>query len=443
MPSANVIVVGGGLAGLAAAVALADSGFQVSILEKSPRLGGRATSYELSDGETIDNCQHVTLGCCTNLADFYRRIGASGKIKFHQTLVFAGPDGRRAQIRKSSLPAPLHLAPSFARFPFLNGTDKRRIAGALFRIARSGGRPRVSSSMTMLDWLKQQRQTPRGIERFWKTVLVSALNENLDRMDAGYGITVFWKAFLSNPEGFAIGIPAVPLSELYDFRHDRIDVRTRTGVAEVRPDVVRLENGSDLRAGYCVVAIPFDRLAKVLPVVSVSNLRVSPITSVHFWFDRVVMQEPFAAVLDRTIQWIFNRSNGQYVQIVISASYGLTGRSQQEIIELCRKELAEIIPATKEAALKRSVVIRENSATFSPEPGCDVWRPSQRTPIPNVFIAGDWTQTGWPATMESAVRSGYLAAEEILKLEGLEGRFLQPDLPAKGISAWFAGKMGS
>jgi zeta-carotene desaturase len=452
MPSPHVAVAGGGLAGLSASVALADSGFRVSLLEKSPRLGGRATSYELPGGETIDNCQHVTLRCCTNLADFYRRARVADKIRYYDYLNFAGPNGRRAQIKSSRLPAPLHLAPGFAAFAFLDWKDKRGIARALLRIVRNGGRLQLPGTMTMFEWLKaKQNQTARAIDRFWAPVLVSALNEDLRRMDAAYGVAVFWKVFLSNPQGFAMGIPSVPLAELYTFGHEHIEMRTRAGVAEIllKDDTctaVRLDDGSQVSADYFVVAIPFDRLLKILPerlrgepqFVNLSNLRVSPITSVHFWFDRAVMDEPFIAALDQTIQWVFNKANGHYVQIVISASHQLTQKSQQEIIELCRKELAELIPASGAAGLTRSVVIRENSATFSPQPGCDVFRPAQRTPVRNLFIAGDWTQTGWPATMESAVRSGYRAAEEILSLEGHEARLVQPELAVSGLAKWLS-----
>jgi uncharacterized protein with NAD-binding domain and iron-sulfur cluster len=209
-----------------------------------------------------------------------------------------------------------------------------------------------------------------------------------------------------------------------------------------RSSGVRLEDGSEVRADYCVVALPFDRVGKVLPerlreipsFANLSNLQPSPITSVHLWFDRAVMEEPFVAVLDKTTQWVFNRAQLGYVQVVISASAGLTGKSQQEIIDLCRKELAEVLPLSRQAELLRFTVIREANATFSPAPGSDAWRPPQRTPVDNLFIAGDWTQTGWPATMESAVRSGYLAAEGILAGEGREARLVQPELPATGLA---------
>ena len=440
----DVIVIGGGLAGLAASVALADSGLRVLLLEKAPRLGGRATTYLLPDGESIDNCQHVTLRCCTNLEDFYRRIGASGKIRYYDTLIFSGARGERTVLRPSSLPAPLHLAPSFAAARFLNWQDKIGIARALFSIIRCAGKPVFASPISMLDWLKQQGQTQQATDRFWGIVLVSALNEDLDRMDAAYGIAVFWKAFLSNRDGFAVGIPAVPLAELYTISNERIDVRTRCGVAELLIEEgsaagVRLDDGSEIRAEYCIAATTSDRLTQMLPpalgnrdgFANLSKFEVSPITSVHLWFDRPVMQEPFLTALDRTIQWVFNKTttSGEYLQIVISASHALSGKPQKEIIELCRRELSELIPRTAGVEPTRSIVVRENAATFSPLPGCDRWRPTQRTSIRNLFIAGDWTQTGWPATMEGAVRSGYLAAEGILDQVGRKAQLVLPDLP--------------
>ena len=208
-------MIGGGLAGLSSAVALAESGFRVRLLEKRPHLGGRAASYILPGGEHVDNCQHVTLGCCTNLEDFYRRAGAADKIRFFDKLFFAAPDGRRSSMKAVALPAPLHMAPSFATFSLLGWADKVAVAGALLAIARSGGRPADASSggtgISMLAWLQKHRQTDRAIRRFWEVILVSALDEELDRTDAQYGIDVFWKAFLSTRGGYRIGIPAFRL----------------------------------------------------------------------------------------------------------------------------------------------------------------------------------------------------------------------------------------
>jgi squalene-associated FAD-dependent desaturase len=457
VPAPHVIVIGGGLAGLAASVSLSDGGYRVSLIERAPRLGGRATSYVLPDDTHIDNCQHVTLRCCTNLEDFYSRAGVADKIRFHGSLFFADSAGKRGRMQPSGLPAPFHLLTSFAAFPLLNWRDKSGIARAMLRITLAGGRPKVSKSASMLEWLRSQRQTQRAIDRFWRTVLVSALNEDLGRTDAQYGIDVFWKAFLSNSVGFMMGIPSVPLAELYAACGARIcqnggQVRTRCGAAGIafsgrRISGISLDDGTVLSADYYVSAVSFDRLMKLLPeqmrtekpFSGLNHLRVSPITGIHLWFDRRVMTEPFLASVDQTIQWIFNKHDGEYLQIVISASRGLSHLSQQEIVDLSVKEMSALLPGVREAALVRSVVVRENSATFSPEPGCDEWRPSQRTAIENFVLAGDWTRTGWPATMEGAVRSGYHAAEAILELDGHPAGLVKPDLPPTGLARLLAG----
>jgi zeta-carotene desaturase len=467
----NVIVIGGGLAGLSSAVALAEAGFRVRLLEKRPHLGGRAASYVLPGGEHIDNCQHVTLGCCTNLEDFYRRVGAANQIRFFDRLLFAAPDGRRGAIASVALPPPLHMAPSFAFFPLVDWADKRAIAQALLAIVRSGGRPAdlsatgVGENLTMLAWLKKHRQTARGIRRFWEVILVSALDEELDRIDARYGIDVFWKAFLSTRAGYRVGIPRVPLGELYEGCRKALaeqggEVQLRAGVrgflvVDGRVDGVEKEDGSVETADYYLAAVPQDVLPELLPAevverdpvfLNLRNLRTSPITGVHLWFDRTVMSEPFLTLLDSTTQWVFNKtqlsgggdSNMQYLQLVISASYSLTSRSRQEIIALCLEELREVLPATRVATLVKGTVVKEMSATFSPTPGSDLWRPTQKSPLSGLFLAGDWTSTGWPSTMEGAVRSGYLAAEAILSDAGTPRKLLQPDLPAEGLARLWA-----
>jgi squalene-associated FAD-dependent desaturase len=472
MSSKSVIVIGGGLAGLSSAVALAEAGFRVRLLEKRPHLGGRAASYVLPGGEHVDNCQHVTLGCCTNLEDFYRRVGVANQIRFFDRLLFATPDGRRGAIASVALPPPLHMAPSFAFFPLLGWADKRAIAQALLSIARSGGRPEDLSSdhadenITMLAWLQKHRQTSRAIRRFWEVILVSALDEELDRIDARYGIDVFWKAFLSTRGGYRVGIPRVPLGELYEGCSKALaeqggEVQLRAGVrgflvVDGRVDGVEKEDGSVETADFYLAAVPQDVLPELLPAevvereplfLNLRNLRTSPITGVHLWFDRTVMSEPFLTLLDSTTQWVFNKTQlyggsmengGQYLQLVISASYSLAARSRQEIIALCLQELRDVLPASREATLVKGTVVKEMSATFSPAPGSDRWRPAQRSPLSGLFLAGDWTLTGWPSTMEGAVRSGYLAAEAILSDAGTPRKLLQPDLRAEGLARLWA-----
>ena len=454
---------------MSCAVVLAEAGCRVRLLEKRPHLGGRATSYTLPDGSEVDNCQHVTLGCCTNLSDFYRRVGAADKIRFYDRLYFVDAAGRRSTMQSSGLPAPLHMAWSFLSFGALKPADKFCIAKALLAIARAGGNPQRTAELSMLDWLHQMKQTPGAIERFWRVILVSALDEELDHIDARYGIDVFWKAFLSTRSGYRVGIPRVPLGDLYEGCRKSLaaqggEVQLRAGargflVADGRVKGVEREEGSVETADYYLASVTQDVLPELLPAeivqrepvfLNLRNLRASPITGVHLWFDRTVMSEPFLTLLDSTTQWVFNKTHlsrsegaggedgGQYLQLVISASYSLASRSRQDIIALCLEELRAVLPATREALLVKGTVVKEMSATFSPAPGSDRWRPLQKSPLARLFLAGDWTTTGWPSTMEGAVRSGYLAAEAILSEAGTPRKFLQPDLRAEGLARLWA-----
>jgi zeta-carotene desaturase len=462
----SVIVIGGGLAGLAASVALAEAGWRVRLFEQRPFLGGRATSYALPDGSQVDNCQHVTFGCCTNLEDFYGRVGAADKIRFFDQLVLQDPQGRRGVMRAGMLPAPMHFAGSFATFAPLNLRDKMGIARAMWDILRSAGHPAdldEPEGISMLEWLRRRKQTPAAIERFWRAVLVSALSEELDRTDAAYGIQVFWKAVLSNRSAYRMGVPALPLAELYD--GCRVAIQRQGGEVTLRSPArglciqeralrsVQFDGGREETAGAYILALPHEALRELLPEAvkreepafrNLERLRDAPITGLHLWFDRMVMREPYLTLLDTTTQWIFNKTalygnegkNGggeagqtQYLQLVISASYGLLQKPRQEIIDLCVAEVRQALPAARDANLLRATVIKEAAATFSPEPGVDRWRPKQETGIRGLFLAGDWTATGWPATMEGAVRSGYLAAEAVTRVAGEARDFLQPDLP--------------
>jgi squalene-associated FAD-dependent desaturase len=484
-----VIVIGGGLAGLAAGVALAESGWRVRLFEQRPFLGGRATSYVLPDGEHVDNCQHVTLGCCTNLDDFYRRVGSTNKVKFFDRLLFLDPQGRQGAMEAGILPAPFHMTGSFAKFAPLSLADKISIGRAMLTILRTSGHPsgpaglNSAEGISMLEWLRQQRQTQRAIDRFWRVVLVSALDEELDQTDARFGIDVFWKAFLCNNRGYRMGVPVVPLAELYDGCRAYIEkkggeVALRSPVRGIKIEnysvaAIQFDNNREESADAYVFAIPHDTFAELLPPEiaqadpafrNLDKIKDSPITGVHFWFDREVTSEPFITLLDTTVQWVFNKTAlfgptqvaatgtsdakadaaiskiaaaKQYLQLVISASYDFLQKPRQEIIDLCLKEVRQALPAARAANLVKATVIKEAAATFSPQPGVDRWRPKHQTSVDKLFLAGDWTATGWPATMEGAVRSGYLAAEAVTRIAGEPKQFLQSDLGANGlVSLW-------
>jgi len=438
---ADVIVIGGGLAGLASAAALAGAGHAVRVLESRRFLGGRATSYEIGageDAETIDNCQHILLRCCVNLLDFYHRLGVENQIRFYPDFIFIEPGGHRSVLRSGLLPAPAHFTESFLSLKFLNLAEKIAVMRGVLAIQRQYKRRTDLDRITMLDWLKEQRQPPRAIERFWRQVLVSAINEELDRMAALHGFQVFRLGFLGLKNSYEMGVPAVPLGQLY-----RTEAWRKVGLASIQTsssvERIVLEGEAvrgittaqgELRADYYVCALPFERVGAVAPELGLdlAGFEHSPITGIHLWFDRPVTDLPHATLLDRTIQWMFNKGEGRAVQLVVSASRGLVEMPRAEVIALALRELAEFFPEVRLAKLEKAHVVKELRATFSARPGLESLRPGSRTNVRNLFLAGDWTRSGWPATMEGAVRSGYLAAEAVTEAAGTPARFLLPDI---------------
>ena len=437
---ADVVVIGGGLAGLAAAAALGGAGHSVELLESRPFLGGRATSYEIGNGEEaefIDNCQHILLRCCVNLLDFYRRLGVEQDIAFSREFTFIEPGGRSSVLRRGVLPAPAHFAGSFLGLKFLTFGEKVALARAIRAIGQEGGRADLER-ITMQQWLEEKRQPKRVIERFWRQVLVSAINEELDRMAAAHGFQVFRLGFLARADSYEMGVPAVPLGRLYSgdawARVGNVKIRQRALVSQIviAGGAVRgvTVGDEEIRADYYVSAVPFERVGALVPELGldVSAFEHSPITGIHLWFDRAVTSLPHATLLDRTIQWMFNKEGGRYVQLVVSASRSLAEMPRAEVIALALKELTEFFPAVREAKLEKAHVVKEIRATFSAAPGLEAHRPGNVTRIPNLFLAGDWTKSGWPATMEGAVRSGYLAAEAVTGAMGKPQQFVQPDI---------------
>ena len=467
--ASSVAIAGGGLAGLAAACALAESGFRVTLFERRPYLGGRASSYEHpGTGEVVDNCQHVLFRVCTNLVEFYRRIGVEDKIRWFDEMTFIEPGGRATVMRASPLPAPLHTAPSFLRFPFLDAKDKVAIARAMGALTLTA---QLDTGESFQRWLQRHGQTENAIRRFWRPILVSALSEELDLISVPYAAQVVRES-MKAPAARHMGVPSIPLTELYNAAGDYIrarggEIRFRSSLETFVPEPLQVR----IRAAdqeetfdYLVLALAFDGLERVLPESSeaaplrekLSHFEASPITGIHLWFDRVISELDHAVLLDRTTQWMFNKSrlidarneagrngagktesNGSYIELVVSASKGLIDKSRGEIVELALKEVREFFPAACAANLVKSTVIKEVHATYSPRPGIDAYRPPQITAWSRVFLAGDWTETGWPATMEGAVRSGYLAAEALALCAGMGAHFLAPDMPASGFMRIF------
>jgi squalene-associated FAD-dependent desaturase len=445
----QVTIIGAGLAGLAATAALAERGFVVTLLESRPRAGGRASSFlDAASGQTIDACQHVSMGCCTNFTHFCRTVGIGHLLQRQPTLRFMTPDRRVSRLRAGSLPAPLHLAGSFLRAHYLTLVEKLRIGRGLHCLQRAA----PDEDGPFLDWLRRHGQTPRTVARFWGLVLTSALNETPDRLGMRYARKVFVEGFLSHRRGFEVELPRVPLGRLYGaelqawLAHQGVCLRLGCGagrlhVIDGRMDGVELRNGETIRADWYVAAVPFDRLLALLPEELIAaeayfgglrNLQTSSITSVHIWYDRPIMRWPHVVLVDCLGQWVFTRGEvapGQhYLQVVVSAARSFRTLGHEEVQRRILEELARLFPAAATAKVLRVRVVTEHSATFSAVPGVDKWRPAQASPIANLFVAGDWTATGWPATMEGAVRSGYLAAEALLARCGVRERLVQPDL---------------
>ncbi len=463
--SFRVAIVGGGLAGLAAGCALADAGFHITLFERRPYLGGRASSYEHpGTGEVVDNGQHVLLGCCTNLVQFYERIRVERKIRWYDQLTFVEPGGRASVIASSRLPAPFHSTFSFLKASCLGAKDKVAIASAMAVLAP--GTP-PDNGESFLSWLGRHHQTNRAIERFWKTILVSALNEDLDRMSVPYAAQVIRESFLKSAAAGRMGVPTVPLTDLYSAAGDYIrerggETRLRSGVDCFQSDSRDAKiytGGEELSFDFVVFAVPFEVLLRILPQTKeaeplrakLAHFESSPITGIHLWFDKQITDLDHAVLLDRTIQWMFHKSKllatpesrgdagetasegGSYVELVVSSSKTLVEKSKSEITQLALTELCAFFPRARDAKLLKSTVIKEVNATFSPKPGVDAYRPGARTVWPRLFLAGDWTATGWPATMEGAVRSGYIAAEAVAKAAGRNTEFVIPDMPASGL----------
>lgn len=454
----TVAIIGGGLAGLAAATALAPRGFRVTVLESRQRLGGRAGSFtDPATGQLVDACQHVSMGVCTNFAHFCRTVGIDHFLAPQPRLTFVTPNGRRSVFKADPWPAPFHLGRALLGAHYLTPLDKIRVGWGLLAMLRES----PEADPPLLDWLKAHRQNQRTIDRFWGVVLVSALNEAIDRVGLKYARKVFVEGFLRHREGFVVHLPMVPLGRFYGeelrvwLSDHGVELRENAAVRELKIEDVRLpisdsanpksqisnvrslllRDGSVVTADWYILAVPPERAADLLleeVAPGVKQLDASPITSVHLWYDRPVLRLPHAVLVDCLGHWVFNRGESSpgehYLQVVISAARHLQGLGRDEVRDRVAAELARLFPGVREAKLLRAKVVTEHTATFSAVPGVDRWRPPQETAIPNLVLAGDWTRTGWPATMEGAVRSGYLAAEVILRRCGRPETLVRADL---------------
>ena len=454
-------MLGAGVAGLSAACALVEAGFNVHLIDRRSYLGGRASSYlHPVANEYIDNCQHVLFGCCTNLLAFYQRVGVIDRIHWTSEMTMIEPGGRRTLLGPSALPAPLHGLPKLLAASAFSFADKMALARAFSAILKVS--PKDEGTESLSQWLARHGQTPGTVNRFWRLVIASALNAELDAIAVPYAAKVVRELFMNSAEAGRMGMSTVPLSDLYAaaarFITDRgseLHLSSNVeGAAWHKEDSkwsLFTRNGP-IVADYVVLALPFEAMAKLAPAMppaagfntfaaELEKHEHWPICSVHLWFDREITELDHAVLLDREIHWLFNKSRLQpwrkskgYIELVVSTSRAFAALERNKAIAQALAELAEFFPAAAEAKVEKAVLVKEVHATFGVPPGIDQFRPTATaSPWPNCFLAGDWTATGWPSTMESAARSGHLAAEALCASVNAPQKFLAPDLKPKGL----------
>ena len=429
MSRPRVVVCGGGLAGVAAACEAAGLGAEVTLVERRPFLGGKAFSFtEPGTGREVDNGQHVYLGCCRAYVGLLRLLGTARLTTLQRRLraPVRDRDGREGVLAAAPGPAPLNMAPSLAAYPHLGAREKASAARLLLELGRLGPDELAAlDGRSFAHVLREGGQGERAIDRFWDLIVLPTCNDRSERVSAALAAFVFREGFLRTAGGSAIGYARVGLTRLVDpaardFLASRGGrVLTGRAVAAAGPGEVRLADGEVLPAEGVVLALPPRRAREVAPGALPEDpaLGASPIVNVHVWYDRPVMDRPFTAVLESPAQWVFNRTamaggDGpeQHLAVSISGAREEIEVPRGELADRLLAELAHVFPAARRARVLASAVVKEPEATFAASPGSASRRPGAATALPGVALAGTWTDTGWPATMEGAVRSGIRAA---------------------------------
>ena len=435
MSSSRALVIGGGLAGISAALTLADAGVEVTLLERRPHLGGLTTSIE-RDGYSFDNGQHVFLGCCSAYRDLLTRLGATDKVYLQSRLdvPVLAPGGLRGSIRRSNLPAPFHLVASLARYRLLSLRERLLLLRPALALSRLKVGDPALDDVNFGDWLRQRGQSPQAISRLWNLIIQPTLNVGVDEASLALAAQVFQVGFLHTANGADMGWSTVPLITLHGEYAARAldDAGVTTRLSTTAHSLTRASDGTlsvgtdeeSLSADAVIVATP-PRAAAGLGVMDsglATDLGASPIVNIQFVFDRKVTELVMAACVDSPIEFVFDRSDaagthsGQCLVISLSAADSYMAIGSSELIPLFREALNNLFPLARDAHVLSAVVTREATATFRPVPGIESLRASIASTEPGVFLAGAWCDTGWPATMEGAVRSGSEAASQVLSL---------------------------
>ena len=431
MSRRTAIVVGGGLAGITAALDLADAGVGVTLLEVRPRLGGAAYSFERGDLE-VDNGQHVFLRCCTDYRALLRRLGVEGDTVLQERLSIPvlAPDGTRGELSRNGLKAPLHLAASLATYAFLTPAERLRAVRVALALSRLDLEDRALDDVSFGDWLEQRGESPAAVDALWNLIALPTLNLPAREASLALAAMVFQTGLLSSSDAGDVGYARVPLSHLHGDAAERalrdagVEVRTRARARDLAPGpaggVTVDSDAGTLEADVAVLAVPHVRAAGLLPEGAVGErveeLGSSPIVNLHVVYDRRVLDVPFAAGVRTPVQWVFDRTEssglgrGQHLAVSLSGAEREMDKTNGELREEFVPALADLLPAARGARVEDFFVVRENAATFRAAPGAGRLRPGPRTRMKGLFLAGAWTDTGWPATMEGAVRSGHAAA---------------------------------
>lgn len=431
----RIVVVGGGLAGIAAALDCAAQGADVTLLESRGRLGGAAYSF-VRDGLVADNGQHVFLRCCTAYRALLDRMQAAELVTIQPRLAIPvlAPGQRAAWLRRGSLPAPLHLAGSLARYRFLSPAQRVSLARAMQALRRVDPDDPAADARSFGDWLSDHSQDEQAVHAIWELIARPTLNLVADQASLAQAAYVFQAGLLHDTSAADVGYACVPLSEIHDVAARRalqragVDVRLRGGAAAIIPEdggfQVEINGVPTLQADAVILAVAHDRAARLLPTAAgidrerLARLGTSPIVNLHLVYDRPVFELPFAAAVRSPVQWLFDRTRcanlaqGQYLAVSLSAADAELDMTSDDLRALFIPALAELLPAARDAHVQMFFVTREHAATFRAAPEARKLRPGPKTAIPGLLLAGAWTDTGWPATMEGAVRSGQAAARE-------------------------------
>lgn len=439
MSRLQVCVVGGGLAGLRAAITCADAGADVTLLESRGRLGGATFSIE-RDGLTVDNGQHLVLRCCASYLEFLDRLGTRHQIAFQRRLhvPVLTPGGPSTAIGRTAGPPPLHLAAALARNRHLSAREKVGAADAMRAMARLDLADPSLDETSFGSWLREQRQSPAAVGALWGLVSVPTVNMRPDETSLAMAAMVFRTGLLERADAADIGVPSIALTELHAtpaaaaLRRSGATVRTSCRVAGIRRVDGRLlvdTREDSTAADAVIVAVPHDVAGGLLPPGSAAgqerfaSLGHSPIVSLHVAYDRRVCEHELLAGYRSPVQWVFDRTHasgvrrGQCLAVTLSAADEWIGQPVAALRARFLPALADLLPAARTATVQTFLVVREPHATFRAAPGSAAVRPAEVTNTPGVFLAGSWTDTGWPATMEGAVRSGLRAARRALAVQ--------------------------